>query len=102
MNCTIYIVYYKFVIHVTCLLAFTTYKHSELQMSATTQKLSCKASCKTPFFHSDNDLKIKLDHMELKKNSNTNKYVIYHTNSFPSELFSNLAYYVLLLLYPPC
>jgi hypothetical protein len=34
----------------TCPLTFTMYKYSELQMSFATQKLSCKASCKTPFF----------------------------------------------------
>jgi hypothetical protein len=26
------------------------YKYNELQVSFTTKKLSCKASCKTPFF----------------------------------------------------
>ncbi len=41
---------YNFVVHATCLLALMTHKYSELQMSSTTQKLSCKASCKTPFF----------------------------------------------------
>jgi hypothetical protein len=38
------------VIHVTCSLALTTYKYNELQMFGVTQKLSCKASYKTPFF----------------------------------------------------
>ncbi len=40
----------NFATHATCSLALMTYKYSELQMSFTTQKLSCKASCKTPFF----------------------------------------------------
>jgi hypothetical protein len=39
-------------IHATCPLAFTLYKYSKLQMSFTIQKLNCKASRKTPFFHS--------------------------------------------------
>jgi hypothetical protein len=42
--------FYQIAIHATCPLIFTTYKYSELQVSSTTQKLSCKASCKTPFF----------------------------------------------------
>jgi hypothetical protein len=50
MNCTIYMMNYNSTIHATCLLALTMYKYSELQMSSTTQKLSCKASCKTPIF----------------------------------------------------
>ncbi len=37
-------------IHATCPFAFTAYKYSELQVSFTIQKLSCKASCKTPLF----------------------------------------------------
>jgi hypothetical protein len=41
---------YNFAIHATCLLAFTTYKYGELQVSNATQKLNCKANCKTPFF----------------------------------------------------
>jgi hypothetical protein len=36
--------------HATCPLTFTSYKYSELQVSFTIQKLSCKASYKTPFF----------------------------------------------------
>ncbi len=42
---------YDFIYHATCLVALTTYKNNELQMSFTTQKLSYKASYKTPFFH---------------------------------------------------
>ncbi len=34
---------------VTCPITFSTYKYSELQVFDTTQKLSCKANCKTPF-----------------------------------------------------
>jgi len=43
---------YNFTIHATCPLAnaFMTYKYSELQVSSTTPKLNCKASCKTPVF----------------------------------------------------
>jgi hypothetical protein len=37
-------------IHLIYPLALTTYKYNELQMSDATQKLSCKASCKTPIF----------------------------------------------------
>jgi hypothetical protein len=36
-------------IHATCSLTFMAYKYYELQVSSTTQKLSCKAGCKTPF-----------------------------------------------------
>jgi hypothetical protein len=50
MSCTIYVVSCNFAIHVICPLALTTYKYNELQVSSTTQKLSCKANCKTPFF----------------------------------------------------
>ncbi len=39
--------------HATCPLALPMYSYNELQMSFATQKLSCKASCKTPLFHSD-------------------------------------------------
>ncbi len=50
MNCTTYMVNCNFVIHATCPLPLMTYKYSELQVSFVIQKLSCKASCKTPFF----------------------------------------------------
>ncbi len=40
----------NFATHATYLLALTTYKYNELQISSATQKLSCKASYKTPFF----------------------------------------------------
>jgi hypothetical protein len=54
MNCTIYTVSCNFAIHVTYVLTLTMYKFSELQMSFIIQKLSCKASCKTPLFsHSE-------------------------------------------------
>jgi hypothetical protein len=101
MNCTIYIVYCKFVIHATCLLDS---RHINIvSCKCLNSKIELQGWLQnTFFFRSCNDLKIELDHMELKKNSNANKYVIYHTNSFPSKLFYNLAYSVLLLLYPPC
>jgi hypothetical protein len=50
MNCMVYMVNYKVAIHATYSLALTTYKYNELQMSSATQKLSCKANYKTPFF----------------------------------------------------
>jgi hypothetical protein len=50
MSCTICAVSCNFATHATCLLALTTYKYNELQVSSTTQKLSYKASCKTHFF----------------------------------------------------
>jgi hypothetical protein len=50
MNCTTYKVNCNCAIHATCPLALMMYKYSELQMSCETQKLSCKASCKTLFF----------------------------------------------------
>ncbi len=40
----------NFATHATCPLALTMYQYNELQVSSTTQKLSCKASCNTPFF----------------------------------------------------
>jgi hypothetical protein len=55
MSCIVYMVNCNFVIYVSCPLAFTMYKYSELQMSLITQKLSYKANCKTHlFFHNDN------------------------------------------------
>jgi hypothetical protein len=50
LSCIIYTMSYNFTTHATCLLKLMVYKYSELQMSFITQKLSCKASCKTPFF----------------------------------------------------
>jgi len=103
MNYVVYIMYWKFVVHVICSLPFMIYKYNKLQMSATIQKLSYKVSCRTPYFHNGSDLKIELDPMELKRKRVTqNKYIIYHTNFFPSKFFSNLAYSILLLFYPPC
>jgi hypothetical protein len=53
MNWTIYMVNCNFATHATCLLELMTYKYSELQVSVVTKNLSCKASYKTPFFHSE-------------------------------------------------
>jgi hypothetical protein len=50
MSCIVYTISCNFATHATCLLALTTYKYNELQMSTTTQQLSYKASYKTPFF----------------------------------------------------
>jgi hypothetical protein len=50
MNCIAYTVSCNFATHAICLLAFMTYKYSELQVSFVIQKLSCKASCKTQIF----------------------------------------------------
>jgi len=50
MNYITYMMSCNFAIHATCLLALTTYKYNELQVFSTTQKLSCKANYKTPFF----------------------------------------------------
>jgi hypothetical protein len=50
LSCIVYMVSSNFATHTTCLLEFMTYKYSELQMSFATQKLKCKANCKTPFF----------------------------------------------------
>jgi hypothetical protein len=52
MICFVNMVNYNFVIHATCPLTFITYKYSELQVFIAIQKLSCKVSCKTSFFHS--------------------------------------------------
>ncbi len=41
----------NFVTHVTYLLEFTAYKYNELQVSIASQKMNCKVSYKTPFFH---------------------------------------------------
>jgi hypothetical protein len=40
----------NFATHATYPLELTLYKYIELQMFFATQKLSCKANCKTPFF----------------------------------------------------
>jgi len=54
MNCIVYTMSCNFATHGTCPLALMTYKHIELQMFSTIQKLNCKANCNTPFFfHSD-------------------------------------------------
>jgi hypothetical protein len=50
MGCHVYMVSCNFAIHAICLFTHMMYKYSELQMSSPTQKLSCKANCKTPFF----------------------------------------------------
>ncbi len=50
MNYIVYTINCNFATHGTCPLALTTYKYSELQMSSTIQKLSCKANYNTPFF----------------------------------------------------
>jgi len=66
MSCTIYMVSYNFVIHAICLLTLTMYKYNELQVSFVIQKLSCKASCKTPFFsHSDFEQVIAIGYTQL-------------------------------------
>jgi hypothetical protein len=52
MSCTIHTVNYNSTTHSICPLTFMAYKYNELQMSSTIQKLSCKASYKTPFSHS--------------------------------------------------
>jgi hypothetical protein len=42
------------------------YKYNELQVSFVIQKLSCKASCKTPFFsHSDFEQVIAIGYTQL-------------------------------------
>jgi hypothetical protein len=51
MSYTIYTVSCNFTTHATYLLALIAYKYNELQMFFATQKLSCKANCKTPFFY---------------------------------------------------
>jgi hypothetical protein len=51
MNYTIvYMMSYNFIIHATCPLALIAYKYNELQVFGATQKLNCKANCKTPLF----------------------------------------------------
>jgi hypothetical protein len=42
----------NFATHASCSLVLRTYKYSELQMFDAIQKLSCKANCNIPFFHS--------------------------------------------------
>jgi hypothetical protein len=41
---------YNFAIHATCPLALMAYKYNDFQVYGAIQKLSCKASCKTPLF----------------------------------------------------
>jgi hypothetical protein len=50
LSCIVYMVSCNFATHATCLLKLMAYKYSELQASFATQKLSCKANCKTTFF----------------------------------------------------
>jgi hypothetical protein len=50
MNCIAYMVSYKFCKFCNMSDTLTTYKYGELQVFDATQKLSCKVSCKTPFF----------------------------------------------------
>ncbi len=47
MSYTVYMMNYNFVTHATCPLKLTTYKYNELQVFVATQKLNCKANCKT-------------------------------------------------------
>jgi len=64
MNYTTYIMSCNFAIDATCLLTFTTYEYSDLQMSCITQKLNCKASCKNIiFFHSVLLVCVHVNHM---------------------------------------
>ncbi len=50
MSCNVYMVNYNFVTHAIYSSALMMFKYNELQMSIATEKLSCKANCKTPFF----------------------------------------------------
>jgi hypothetical protein len=50
LSCIVYMVNCNSTTHAICLLALSTYKYSELQMSSATQKLSCKANCKKSLF----------------------------------------------------
>jgi hypothetical protein len=82
MNCSIYTVSCNFVIHAICLLKLMMYKYSELQVSGVIQKLSCKASCKTPFFFivlvcvsSTNDLGHTYQHFLLCKGQRGKQYM---------------------------
>jgi hypothetical protein len=49
MNCTIYTMSCNSTIHAICLITLTSSKYVELEVVIVTQKLSCKANCKTPF-----------------------------------------------------
>jgi hypothetical protein len=50
MKSSVYMVSCNFATHAICPLAFMTDKYNELEVSFATQKLSCKASYKTPVF----------------------------------------------------
>jgi hypothetical protein len=50
MSCIVCMMNGNFTIHVTCSLALTTYKYSEVQMFDAMQKLNYKVNYKTPFF----------------------------------------------------
>jgi hypothetical protein len=58
-------------IHATCPLVLMVYKYSELHVSSTIQKLSYKASCKTPFFHN-----VILLRLNLKRYYNTQSFYV--------------------------
>jgi len=50
MSCIVYTMSCNSISYAICLLALMVYKYNELQVFSGIQKLSCKASCKTPFF----------------------------------------------------
>jgi hypothetical protein len=58
MSYTVYTLNYNSTTHVSCSLAFTMYKYSELKVSSAIKKLSCKASYKTPLFHNAHHWKL--------------------------------------------
>ncbi len=72
MSCTLYIVSCNFVTHATCLLALTLYKYNELHVFSASQKLSCKASCKTPIFFIVVSL---INKMQQKKRTHVTLYI---------------------------
>ncbi len=54
LSCIVYTMNCNFEIDEICSLTLMAYKYNELQVSSSTQKLICKASCKTPpFFYSE-------------------------------------------------
>jgi hypothetical protein len=66
MSCTIYIVSCNFATHAIYLLALTSYKYSELQVFFATQKLNCKANCKTSLFFHNETLKFEFFFFNIK------------------------------------
>lgn len=86
MSCTVYTMNCNFVIHAICSLTLKTYEYNDLQVSFATQKLCCKASCKTThFFHSVWKTMHCQKLLNSKSNSQKSSFIIFQ----PLQRFCN-------------